>query len=145
MRGFSTPDRTPDRTLTELDHVRLTHLLHRHPQGGHAAPEAEAMVDLLEAADVVPSHQVPPDVVTMNSQVLLGDLETGRHSTVTLSYPAETRPGEGRVSALSPVGEGVLGLPVGATARWVSPTGENKGAEILALLYQPEARGDLTR
>jgi regulator of nucleoside diphosphate kinase len=142
MQGFPT---TPDRTLTELDHVRLTHLLHRGSHGGSTAPEAEAMANLLEVADVVPSDQVAPDVVTMNSQVLLGDPGTGRQRTVTLTYPADADPGEGRVSVLSPMGEGVLGLPVGATARWVSPTGEEKGAEILALLYQPEASGDLTR
>jgi regulator of nucleoside diphosphate kinase len=38
----------------------------------------------------------------------------------------------------------VLGLHVGATARWVAPGGEAGAAEIVALLFQPEASGDYT-
>ena len=99
---------------------------------------------LLDNADVVPSRQVPADVVTMYSQVLLHDLQTGQRLTVTPTYPADAEPGAGFVSVLSPVGFAVLGLPVGATAQWVTPAGETRRAEILGLLFQPEASGDFT-
>ena len=132
---------TPERTLTELDHVRLRHLIQRERR---AAAPAAAIEQLLDNADVVPSRQVPADVVTMYSQVLLHDLQTGQRLTVTPTYPADAEPGAGFVSVLSPVGFAVLGLPVGATAQWVTPAGETRRAEILGLLFQPEASGDFT-
>jgi regulator of nucleoside diphosphate kinase len=133
---------TFERTLTELDHVRLTHLIQRSARGTLPTSLTQSVADLLDAADIVPSRQVSPDVVTMYSQILLCDLATGERSTVTVTYPSDAEPGAGFVSVLSPLGRGVLGLPVGATAHWVTPAGEDKRAEIVALLFQPEASGD---
>jgi regulator of nucleoside diphosphate kinase len=45
---------------------------------------------------------------------------------------------------LTPVGASLLGLQVGAVARWQSPIGEPCAAEVLAILFQPEASGDYT-
>lgn len=127
-----------ERTLTELDHIRLTQLVQRH---GGASPAA----DLLDTADTAPSRAIAPDVVTMYSQVLLRDVDSGQRRTLTLTYPAEADPGAGLVSVLSPVGCGLLGLRVGAVARWRNPVGGERRAEVLALLFQPEASGDYTR
>ncbi|EWS58029.1 Regulator of nucleoside diphosphate kinase [Methylibium sp. T29-B] len=46
------------------------------------------------------------------------------------------------MSVLSPVGCSLLGLTVGAVARWSTPAGEARAAEVVALLFQPEASGD---
>lgn len=135
---------TFERTLTELDHVRLTKLLQRNDRGGLPATLAASAADLLDTADIVPSRQVPPDLVTMYSRVQLLDPATGECSTVTVTYPADADPGTGLVSVLSPLGQSLLGLPVGATARWITPTGEEQHARILALLFQPEASGNYT-
>ena len=43
---------------------------------------------------------------------------------------------------LSPVGSALLGLRVGSVARWRTPSGEDKVAEILGILFQPESSGD---
>ncbi|MFO1333096.1 MAG: GreA/GreB family elongation factor, partial [Rubrivivax sp.] len=43
---------------------------------------------------------------------------------------------------LSPVGSSLLGLQVGDVAQWRTPTGEAKAAEVVAVLFQPEASGD---
>jgi regulator of nucleoside diphosphate kinase len=69
---------------------------------------------------------------------------SGRRRRLTLCYPGEARPDEGRISVLSPVGLSLLGRTVGAHAAWQGPGG---GAvlHIGALLYQPEASGDFTR
>lgn len=126
-----------ERTLTELDHTRLSRLMQR--QGG-----SPGWAELLQDAHLVPSRQVSPDVVTMYSQVLLQDLASGQRSTVVLTYPADAEPAAGFVSVLSPLGRGLLGLPVGAVAAWATPGGEDKQAEVVALLFQPEASGDYT-
>ncbi len=124
-----------ERTLTELDAVRLDRL---RRQG-----VALRMDDLLDTASVVPSREVPPDVVTMYSQVLVRDAQ-GSEQRLTLCYPDDAEPAAGFISVLSPVGLALLGLPVGSVARWFTPDGAPHRAEIVALLFQPEASGDYT-
>jgi len=85
---------------------------------------------------------VPPDVVTMYSQVLLLDRASGERNKVTLCYPADAEPAEGFVSVLSPLGWSLLGLRAGQVARWSTPSGGERAAEVLAILFQPEASGD---
>jgi regulator of nucleoside diphosphate kinase len=127
-----------ERTLTELDHVRLSKLL----QDAKAPPELEA---LLDAAEVVRGREIPADVVTMNSQVQLVDRHSGECRQFTLCYPRDAAPEAGRVSVLSPVGLGLIGLRLGATAHWRIPGGEQVDAELTRILFQPEASGDYLR
>ncbi|QPF75936.1 transcription elongation factor GreAB [Roseateles sp. DAIF2] len=122
--------------LTELDHQRLSRLAQDH----------EPLQALLDGAELLPSPRLPADIVSMNSELEVVELGTGRQRRLTLCYPAEARPDEGRISVLSPVGLSLLGRPVGAQASWRTPGGGD-GATLLisALLYQPEASGDLLR
>lgn len=131
-----------ERSLTELDHVRLLKLLRRDTRGDAAAPPRRTIEAILDASALVPSREVAPDVVTMNSQVMLQDLQTGQRSTLTLCYPEKADPAVGLVSVLSPVGSALLGLRMGSVARWSTPSGDEKSAEVLAVLYQPESSGD---
>lgn len=133
---------TLERTLTELDHVRLLNLLRRDVRGDGSPQHVRAIEDVLDASSLVPSREVGPDVVTMYSQVLLQDTQTGQRNTLTLCYPADAEPAVGFVSVLSPVGSALLGLRVGGVARWSTPAGDEKAAEILAILFQPESSGD---
>ena len=129
-----------ERTLTELDHVRLSSLLRR----GTPPPEAAPIADLIDGAALVPSREVAPDVVTMYSQVLLVHEPSGTRSKLTLCYPQDAEPESGFVSILSPVGAALLGQRVGSRVHWVTPLGERRKGEIVALLFQPEASGDYT-
>jgi regulator of nucleoside diphosphate kinase len=133
---------TLERTLTELDHVRLLNLVRRDRRGDGSPTPRQAIEQVLDACTIVASRQAPPDVVTMYSQVLLQDAETGQRSKLTLCYPTDAEPAAGFVSVLSPVGASLLGLRVGGMARWVTPAGDERAAEILAILFQPEASGD---
>lgn len=133
-----------ERTLTELDHVRLLNLARRaRVAGSPLAPSA--IEQLLDVCATVPSRDVPADVVTMYSQVELRDLGTGRVSRLTLCYPADADPARGLVSVLSPAGAALLGRTAGSSVRWSSPTGDELAAEILAIPFQPEANGDYSR
>jgi regulator of nucleoside diphosphate kinase len=132
-----------ERTLTELDHARLVRLL--RGLGDAAQPRASHRVHaVLDAAALVSPRAVAPDVVTMYSQVQLADAFSGRRYRLTVCYPEDADPKEGFVSVLSPVGASLLGLRVGALARWRGPTGESHAAEVVAILFQPEASGDFT-
>ena len=126
---------TRERTLTEMDHTRLSRLLRSHTL---AARKNHPIEDVLDAALLVPSPDVAPDVVTMDSQVVLA-LPNGERKTLTLCYPDVAEPSQGFVSVLSPVGSSLLGLRVGEHARWRTPAGDASSAEVLAILFQPEA------
>jgi regulator of nucleoside diphosphate kinase len=129
----------PERTLTQIDYLRITRLLQQ--QDAHAG--AEAMQELLSASDLVASRTVPPDVVTMYTQVLLQDPGSDAPPyRLTVCYPEHAEPGAGFVSVLSPVGSSLLGLRVGETAQWRLPGGQVRGARIVQVLFQPEATGD---
>ena len=84
---------TLERTLTELDHVRLLNLLRREARGDGSSPQFRAIEDVLDASALVPSREVAPDVVTMYSQVLLQDTQTGQRNTLTLVLPRGRRAG----------------------------------------------------
>lgn len=135
---------TFERTLTDLDHARLSSLLRRGAGGQEPATAGPGITDVLAICAIVPARQLLPDVVTMNSQVLLADATSGQRSALTLCYPANAEPSVGRVSVLSPVGASLLGLSAGDMARWSTPAGDERAAEILAVTYQPEASGDYT-
>ncbi|UJW83324.1 GreA/GreB family elongation factor [Hydrogenophaga sp. SL48] len=125
-----------ERLLTEIDFARLSNL-----RGAQLPPE---LLDTLESLDLVPSREIPPDIITMYSQVIVEDLESKKRQKLTLCYPADAEPHQGFISVLSPVGASLLGQREGAIARWRTPNGEACAARILTLLFQPEASGDYT-
>lgn len=126
-----------DRVLTELDHARLSKL------GSTQLPHD--LADDLPAVELVPSQEITPDIVTMNSEVALVLPGQGRRQRLTLCYPSDAEPGAGRISVLSPIGAALLGRHLGDTIHWQMPNGEERQAELVAILYQPEASGDYTR
>jgi regulator of nucleoside diphosphate kinase len=129
-----------ERTLTELDFIRLSHLMR---SDAHLESDTSSIESVVEWALVVPSRDIPPDIVTMNSQVLLA-FPGGQQRTLTVCYPEDAQPSEGFVSVLSPAGSSLLGLRVGDLARWRTPTGQEGTAGLVTMLYQPEASGDYT-
>ena len=131
-----------DRTLTDLDHVRLKNLMRRDLRERLSPSTTRQIEDTLDACAVVPARKVPPDLMTMYSQALLLDRASGERSKVTLCYPADAQPADGFISVLSPLGWSLLGLRVGQVARWSTPSGGERAAEVLAILFQPEASGD---
>lgn len=130
------------RTMTELDHVRISNLLRRPPAG--VSVESGAIEDVIDGAELVSSYEVPPHVVTMYSQVLIADTLTGEQRKLILCYPHDAEPATGSVSVsvLSPVGAALLGLSVGQVAHWAGPQGARASAQIRAVLFQPEESGD---
>ena len=128
----------PLRLLNELDHLRLRRLV---PQRGATGPLAE----LLEMADLVAPQEMPPNVATMRSRLLLEELPSGTQRTYTLCYPEDADPVRGDLSVLSPAGASLLGLTVGSEARWQSLDGQHHAVRLLEILYQPEAAGEWSR
>jgi regulator of nucleoside diphosphate kinase len=129
----------PERTLTQLDYLRLTRL------ASQSRPTIdEAIEALLENCETVPSRSVRATTVTMYTQLLVKDLASGELDKVTLCYPDDAEPKEGFISVLAPLGASLLGLSVGDVARWRTPLGQERMARVVEILFQPEASGDYT-
>lgn len=127
-------------TTADLERLRKVIAANRNTRDRDAA---EALADELDRAQVMPAERIADTVVTMNSRVVFRNEETGESREISLVYPARSDPGQGRISVLAPVGAALLGLSVGQTIDWPLPQGELKRYRVVAILYQPEAAGDL--
>ena len=127
--------------VTETDLERLSRLLRAQPPRN--APACDALEAELGRADVVTADELSPDVVTMNSRARFIDEDLGEEIEMTLVYPRDADVARGRVSVLAPVGAALLGLSVGQSIRWPLPHGGERRLRVSAVVYQPEASGDL--
>ncbi len=95
----------------------------------------------LDRGKVVKSQDIPPNIITMNSEVHLRDLNTKEEITYQLVFPDQADASQGRVSILAPIGTALLGYSVGDVIEWKVPAGIAK-LKVEKILYQPEAAGD---
>ena len=135
---------TDYRTITDLDHVRIFNLLRRQGTAGQSPAQAEALAELIDAADQVPPQQIAGDIVTMYSKLRVSDADGANERRLTLCYQADADVAQGMISVLSPLGTALLGLRVGELARWRGIDGKPAELRLLAIEYQPEASGDYT-
>lgn len=129
--------------LTEQDLNRLRHLivdLTRTARGAQAG--VDTLEEILDLGRVVPVCEVPSDAVTMNSEVVFDDLDSGMQRAVTIVYPDAVDALGGKVSVLSPVGIALLGLTEGAETEIQLPHGRKARIRIRKVVYQPEASGE---
>jgi regulator of nucleoside diphosphate kinase len=127
--------------ITEEDHERLEVLL--ASEFAAAIGPCEYLDDLraeLDRAEIVRPDEVPPNVVTMNSTVVLRDLDTKEKETYTLVFPDAADIANDRLSVLAPVGTAILGERVGDVVRWRVPQGWRR-LKVERVLYQPEREG----
>ncbi len=128
--------------ITDFDMERLRKLIEgaatRSPKDREYI---ESLSGELDKAEVVPSKEIPADVVTMNSNLRVTDLDTGKEMVLRLVFPSEADFDRGRVSILAPIGTALIGYRVGDTVEWKVPSGRRR-LRIEEVLYQPEAAGD---
>ncbi|MBO9519710.1 MAG: nucleoside diphosphate kinase regulator [Porphyrobacter sp.] len=92
----------------------------RHPN------VSRLLLEEIERAETVPLSAIPADVVTMGSTVEFVDAKTGDRRTVTLVFPKDADIAEGRLSILTPVGAGLIGLRTGQSISWPDRSGEER-------------------
>jgi regulator of nucleoside diphosphate kinase len=131
--------------VTALDAERLRKLLEGvRLWSSRDRQHLEALEAELDRAHVVSPQEIPGDVVTMNSAVLVKDLDTGAEMALTLVFPSDAGLELGKISILAPVGTALLGYRVGDTIEWKVP-GRIRRLRIERMIYQPEAAGDYDR
>jgi len=128
--------------ITEKDKQRLQKFINEAKEFGEGNQESlKELEQELNRAQVVPSLKIPHDIITMNSKVLLKDLDSGEEMIYTLVYPADADLMENKISVLAPVGTAILGFRKGDIVDWKVPGGLVR-LKVEKILYQPEAAGD---
>lgn len=95
----------------------------------------------LVAARVLSQDKIGRSVITMNSRVKLRSLTDNREAEITLAYPQDAEPREGRVSVFSEIGLALLGRKENDIVSWRVPHGVGD-FRVEKVVYQPEAAGD---
>ncbi|KGP77087.1 GreA/GreB family elongation factor [Desulfosporosinus sp. Tol-M] len=129
--------------ITSIDRDRLLKLIGKEREFNNTS-NREYLNNLekeLNNAQIVTSQEVPNDVITMNSKVLLIDLDTEEEMIYTLVYPQEANLIEDKISILAPVGTAILGYRAGDIIKWKVPDGV-VNLKVEEILYQPEAVGN---
>ena len=97
-------------------------------------PQVSAMLlKEIDRARVVRDGALPADVVGMGSRVRFRDESTGTERTVRLVYPHEADIAAGKVSILTPIGAGLIGLREGQSIRWEDRDGHPKVLQVIAV------------
>jgi regulator of nucleoside diphosphate kinase len=126
--------------ITENDYDKLLRLIAGRRASGADAAHLSELEEELERAEVLSEKEtVPPDVITMNSEVRLMDVDSGEIKVYRLVFPSQART-ENSLSVLAPIGTAILGYRVGDVIEWRVPKGVRR-LKVLEVLYQPETAG----
>ncbi len=126
--------------ITKADYEKLQRLIEgRRTTGSVDIKYLNLLEAELDRAEVVDPEAIPPDVVTMNSEVRLKDLDSGDIIVYRLVFPSQART-ENSISVLAPIGMAMLGYQVGDIIEWPVPRGIRR-LKVLEVLFQPEAAG----
>ncbi|MFZ7103781.1 MAG: nucleoside diphosphate kinase regulator [Peptococcaceae bacterium] len=128
--------------ITIKDRERILQLIEKEREFGTGRNQ-EYLKDLeqeLKRANIVSSENIPHDSITMNSRILLKDLDLGEETVYTLVYPEDADVAENKISVLAPIGTAILGFREGDIIDWKVPGGIVK-IRVEKIIYQPEANG----
>lgn len=99
---------------------------------------SELLIRETSRARLHSAASIPNDVVTMGSFVEFVDKGTGARRTVQLVYPPDADISAGRVSILTPVGAGLIGLREGQSILWPDREGHERQLVIIKVERRPD-------
>jgi regulator of nucleoside diphosphate kinase len=92
---------------------------------------AERLLDEISRADIRPTDQMPPDVITIGSEITYRDEILKKDHTVFLVFPVDADITKQRVSVLTPIGAALIGIGKGASIDWETNSCELRHLTIL--------------
>lgn len=121
----------PDIILAETEAERLSALALRLCD---TAPQAAGLLlEEIERAEIRADHDMPATVVRMESVVRFLDEAHGAERTILLVYPKDADISAGKVSVLTPVGAGLIGLSIDQEIQWPDRDGHPRSLRILTV------------
>lgn len=100
---------------------------HRHPYS------SAMLLAELDRAELCEPGELPEKTVAMNSRIDFIDEGTGARRIVQLVYPRDADIAAGRVSILTPVGAGLIGMTAGSSIRWPDRDGRDRVLRIVSV------------
>ena len=125
--------------MTTPDMRRLIALVDEHRRRGGRDANLDLLDEEIHRALVMDAERrLASDVVTLDSRVVVEDLDSGEETTFTVVMPEEASDDGGRVSVLAPLAMAVLGYRIGQEIVWDAPGGRRR-LMVRRVLHQPEA------
>ena len=98
---------------------------------------AKLLLEEVDRANTLPAGELPADVVTMNSRVTFQDEATQETHSVELVYPKDANMEAQKLSVLSPMGAGLIGMQQGSSIDWPTRQGVLRRVKIVEVV-QPQ-------
>lgn len=133
----------PEIVVSSTDLERLEGLL--FSPAARNRHDLDGLRQELERATICEPEEMPGNVITMNSRARFRELPDGREYELTLVYPRDAGQDGSKVSVFSPAGSALLGLSVGQSIDWRTEDGRTIHLEVLEVVRQPEADGQLSQ
>ncbi len=98
---------------------------------GKSQMSAALLLEELARAEFCDRASLPADVVTMKSEVVFVDEDTGEEHRVHLVYPRDADIESNRLSVLTPVGAALIGLRRGDRIDWPNRLGASRRLRLV--------------
>jgi regulator of nucleoside diphosphate kinase len=95
---------------------------------------SQLLLDEITRAKVHRPERIPPDVVTMHATVEFRDDARGTERTVQLVYPVDADTSKDRISILTPLGAGLIGMRSGQSILWPDRSGCERSLTIVKVI-----------
>ncbi|MFD1104621.1 nucleoside diphosphate kinase regulator [Sphingobium olei] len=128
---YSKARRRPPIHMIDIEADRLTDLALAAEEQN--PPVSRLLLDEIERAKIHGASRIASDVVTMRSTVRFVDAATGREHSYELVYPNEADIAAGRISIMTPVGAGLIGLREGQSILWPDRDGRERELKIVSV------------
>ncbi|MBN2612833.1 MAG: GreA/GreB family elongation factor [Bacteroidales bacterium] len=130
--------------ITELDYTRLCNLINNvKAQKSVELKNLDALGAEIKRAKRIEPKKIAPEFVTMNSEIVMVDMDNKKEMKIKLVYPQDADFKKGFISVLSPLGSALLGYKMGDVISFEVPAGKKK-VRIKSIIYQPESHGEFT-
>lgn len=96
----------------------------------------ELLLNEIVRAKIYPAQKIPPDAVTMGSTVEFLDEARGTARTIELVYPGEADIAADRISILTPLGAGLIGMRTGQSILWPDRRGSERSLKIVKVSHK---------
>ncbi|HVJ00334.1 MAG TPA: nucleoside diphosphate kinase regulator [Sphingomonas sp.] len=108
----------------------------------HSQPDVAALLFAeIDRAEIHTADTLPANTIAMNARVTFVDEGSGSRREVQLVYPQDADIANGRVSILTPVGAGLIGLSEGQSITWPDRDGNPRRLRIEKVRAPAEEEG----
>lgn len=127
--------------LNDKDYNRIIEQIKQLRTSAITSTNIKVLAEGLKEAKVIHTNETPPNLVTMNSKVLVKRMDNDQQIEMSVVYHSDADSKHKKVSVFAPIGMALLGLKESETVNCQLPGG-NVHFRVCKILYQPEAAGD---